>query len=74
MTKAKAINFAKELGIETYNETFVSLCLKGINGHATLVYLDDSSLKLKYAQHLKQMGRDSLKMDLESLLSISKHN
>jgi hypothetical protein len=105
MTIDELIGAANDLGIEHYNECDEYLCLKGINGHASLLYTDfhvkkQSEHMKKYclplylgkdiyfyiqkaetevatmesfARHLKQMGRDSLKMDLSRLLNITSH-
>lgn len=81
MNKKQLIDLADKLGIEHYNECDSYICLVGVNGHATIVYSDHPSNKewetpateMNFANHLKQMGRDSLKMDLNDLLSITRH-
>ncbi len=71
------------MGLEYYNECQDYICVEGINGHTSVMYTDtgfEETLSNKvatmkdFAKHLKQMGRDSLKMDLENLLNITKHN
>jgi hypothetical protein len=44
-----------------------------VNGAATLVYYAADPITT-VKNHLMQMGRDSLKMDLNYLLDITKHN
>lgn len=100
MNKEELIAFADKLGIEHYNECDEHICLKGVNGYATLLYTDigidhmidvstrynrnkvDNEIarikgylatELDFANHLKQMGRDSLKMDLDKLLNVMHH-
>jgi hypothetical protein len=78
MNKKQLIKIAKELGIKYYNECDKYICLIGINGHATLLYTNlnkrnNHATMLDFSEHLKQMGRDSLKMELNNLLSITQH-
>jgi len=82
MDMKQLIETADSLGILHYNENPKYICLHGINGHASILYTDDPSNRewevpatmVDFANHLKQMGRDSLKMELHSLLSITLHN
>lgn len=76
-TVSELVEFADELGIDYYNVTNKSIVLKGINGHSTVVSINtDKYVRTEpkfFANHLKQMGRDILKMELDRLLSITKH-
>lgn len=66
---------AKVLGISYYNQHDYYIVLRGINGNDTVVYIENNQYKKKpstmkdFANHLKQMGRDSLKIDLYNLLN-----
>lgn len=81
MTLEETIKIAKGLDIKyQVSKDKHYIVLDGINGQSTILYLKhpdgtqiDEQLPT-FAEHLKQMGRDSLKMDLEKLLSITKHN
>ena len=68
MNRSEIIKLLGNLGIDIRHvgEDFVSV--NGINGHISSIrnYEDIRS-------HLLQMGRDSLKRDLEQLLNITKH-
>ena len=70
------IELADLLGIKHYNECEDYIVLEGINGGSKLIYarLKESETYKAFAKHLHQMGRDSLKMELNDLLSITKHN
>lgn len=83
----KRKKYVEELSLEVYNYTYklevksniidthdAYFCIKGINGHASVISMIDSSWKLKVKQHILQMGRDSLKMELNTLLSITGHH
>jgi hypothetical protein len=67
------LRLAKELGLETYNEKEEYFCIKGVNGQATLVYYGVQALA-KVRDHLLQMGRDQLKIELNDLLDITRHH
>jgi len=73
------INTANALGIDYYGETNYHIILIGINGHGSVVQIENKRYKKKastmkdFANHLRQMGRDSLKIDLNNLLDITKH-
>ena len=67
------LRLAKELGLETYNEKEEYFCIKGFNGQATTVYYGAQALT-KVRDHLLQMGRDQLKMELNDLLDITRHH
>jgi hypothetical protein len=72
-TKNSSLEIAKAMNLEIYNEKDSYFCIKGINGGASCIYYDkDPFTAIK--QHLIQMGRDSLKMELNDLLDITKHN
>jgi len=77
MKKKQLIEIADSLGISHYNECDAYICLEGINGDASILYTDEvkdkSATMLDFAKHLKQMGRDSLKMELAELLDITRH-
>ena len=81
MNQQELIKVADSLGIEHYNENDKYICLKGINGHASTVFTDtpgtswnEPSTMEDFASHLRMMGRDSLRMELHSLLSIVSHH
>ncbi|MCY7361613.1 MAG: hypothetical protein LH629_06025 [Ignavibacteria bacterium] len=83
MTKTQLIKVTKDLGLDYYNACENYICIKGINSHVQNLntdagikqcnYLKVATL-LDFAEHLKQMGRDSLKMELNSLLDITRHH
>jgi hypothetical protein len=75
MTTKELIKIGKSLGLEHYNETDKFVCFKGINGAAKVFYTSSNkaSIMLDFAEHLKMIGRDSLRMELNSLLSITSH-
>lgn len=73
MGKEEILQLVELFNLETYNVNDKCFCIKGINGDATIVYYaGDPITTIK--RHLIQMGRDSLKMDLNCLLDITKHN
>ena len=82
MTKNELIKIADSLGIKHYNECEEFICLEGINGGGSVLFTDNKhkchttskpATMESFATHLKQMGRDSLKMDLDRLLNITRH-
>ena len=85
MNTKELIEVANSLELEYCNECPDYICLKGINGDASLLYTDMGYEKhkcltiaatatlLDFKEHILQMGRDSLKMDLDILLNITKH-
>jgi hypothetical protein len=73
MTKEEILELVDTMNLETYNVNDTYLCIKGINGAATMVYYDKDPITT-IKGHLIQMGRDSLKMELNSLLDITRHN
>lgn len=80
MTTKELIKIGTSLGLEHYNECDEHVCFKGINGHASVFYSSKCNKKIwepatmeDFADHLLQMGRDSLKMELNTLLSITTH-
>lgn len=73
MNKEEILNLVELFNLETYNVKDTYFCIKGINGGASIVYYDaDPVTTIK--KHLIQMGRDELKMELNYLLDITKHN
>lgn len=71
--KKETLNLVQLFELEAYNINDDYLCLKGVNGGATTVYYyQDPVMKIK--EHIIQMGRDSLKMELNNLLDITKHH
>jgi hypothetical protein len=73
MTKEEILNIARLFNLDVYNINDKYFCITGVNGNATTVhYSNDPITSIK--NHLIQMGRDSLKMDLNYLLSITNHN
>jgi hypothetical protein len=73
MSKEEILHLVELFNLETYNVNDKSFCIKGVNGAATLVYYAADPITT-VKNHLMQMGRDSLKMDLNYLLDITKHN
>jgi len=73
LNKDELISLAVKMGLETYNVTDKYFCVKGVNGHATTIHYDNEPI-IRIKNHLLQMGRDSLKMDLNNLLSITTHH
>lgn len=67
-------DFAESLGIKYKASKDNWISFNGVNGGVTIIDFDDKDWRLVLANHLKQMGRDSLKIDLERLLDIAKHN
>lgn len=86
MNTKELIEIADSLGLEHYNECENYICIKGINGHATVCYTDlylvrwpsmqstSAATMMTFVNHLKQMGRDSLKEDLNTLLSTTRYD
>jgi hypothetical protein len=73
MNKEEILHLVELFNLETYNINDKYFCIKGVNGAATLVYYTSDPITT-IKNHLMQMGRDSLKMDLNYLLDITKHN
>jgi len=81
MNKKQWIKILKDFELDYYNECDAFICVKGINGGVTTLHTNHESNKI-YAPstlltlkgHIKQMGRDSLKMDLNRLLNITLHH
>ena len=73
MNKDEILDVVKTMCLETYNECEEYFCVKGVNGHATTVYYGAGAMAMLRG-HLVQMGRDELKMELNRLLDITKHN
>lgn len=65
-------DLAYRLELELYNQTPTYFCIRGINGHSTVIKENSTEEDIK--KHIFQMGRDSLKMELNSLLDITRHN
>lgn len=82
MTTKELIKIGKSLGLKHYNECDRYVCFEGVNGGATTFYSSSKknakwqtpATMENFATHLKQMGRDSLKMDLNKLLNITTHH
>jgi|TARA_R110000868_G_scaffold355464_1_gene616971 hypothetical protein len=72
--KEELLKMVSDLSLETYNMKEEYFCIKGINGHVTIIHYSGDSQLYRIRQHLLQMGRDTLKMELNSLLSITQHN
>jgi hypothetical protein len=73
MNKDEILGVVKAMCLETYNENEEYVCVKGVNGHATIVYYGAGAMAM-IRGHLVQMGRDELKMELNQLLDITKHH
>jgi hypothetical protein len=73
MNKEEIIRVLKEMCLETYNECDKYLCVKGVNGQATTIYYGAGAMTI-IREHLVQMGRDQLKMELNRLLDITGHH
>lgn len=73
MDKKQVIEIIELFNINYYNLKDNYLCLNGINGQSTIVRFDNNPIT-SIKEHLIQMGRDSLKMDLNYLLDITSHN
>jgi hypothetical protein len=73
MSKEEILNLVELFDLETYNFNDKGFCVKGINGDATIIYYNSDPIK-SIKRHLIQMGRDSLKIDLNCLLDITRHN
>ncbi len=81
MTTKELIKIGKSLGLEHYNECDEYVCFKGVNVGSNVFY-SSSKKNLKwnppstmkdFAEHIKMMGKDSLRMELHNLLSIVSH-
>ena len=70
--KKNIIDLVHTMNLETYNVTDDYFCIKGINGHVSVINYDKDPIS-GIKNHLIQMGRDSLKLELNDLLSITKH-
>jgi hypothetical protein len=73
MSKEEILNIAYLFNLDVYNINDKYFCITGVNGNATTVYYSNDPIT-SIKNHLIQMGRDSLKMDLNYLLSITNHN
>jgi hypothetical protein len=73
MEKKQVMEIIELFNIEYYNLNDGYVCLKGINGQVTTIKFNDNPIT-SIKSHLIQMGRDSLKMDLNYLLNITTHN
>jgi hypothetical protein len=73
MNREEILQLVELFNLETYNVNDKYFCIKGVNGAATLIYYDKDPITT-VKNHLIQMGRDSLKMDLNYLLNITTHN
>lgn len=78
MTKEELLKVGKSLGLIVAHscEEFVSF--EGINGYISIFYASHpnnmvvSTMK-NFTEHIKMMGRDELRMEINSLLSIIRH-
>lgn len=78
MTTNQLINIAESLELRVIYDSNNIITIAGINGQVSVLYTNNSvnnkpSTMKDFANHLKQMGRDQLKMDLERLLNITTH-
>jgi uncharacterized protein YpmB len=73
MTKDEILNLANMMNLDIYNVNDDYFCIKGVNGHATTIYYGKDPIT-KIKNHLIQVGRDSLKMELNDLLDITRHH
>jgi hypothetical protein len=80
MTTKQWIKILQDFGLDYYNQCNTFICVKGINGQVTILHSNHPDNKiyavstlLTLKDHIKQMGRDSLKMELHSLLDITRH-
>ena len=73
MEKKQVMEIIELFNIEYYNLNDGYVCLKGINAQVTTIKFNDNPIT-SIKNHLIQMGRDSLKMDLNYLLNITTHN
>jgi uncharacterized protein YpmB len=73
MDKITLLDLVHAMNLETYNVNDNYFCIKGVNGDAITIYYDKDPLT-NIKKHILQMGRDSLKMELNYLLDITKHN
>ena len=78
MTVKTLIKVGKSLGLEPYNKELHHVCFHGINGGAAIFHdgmekLWPASTMLDFAEFLKVIGRDELRMEMNSLLSITRH-
>lgn len=80
MNKKQWIKILQDFGLDYYNECDAHIVVKGVNGHATMLHTNHTSNQIytpstlkTLRDHIKQMGRDSLKMELEDLLHVARH-
>ncbi len=73
MTKEEILKLVNLMNLDVYNINDDYFCIKGVNGHATTIYYDNDPIT-KIKNHLIQVGRDSLKMELNDLLDITRHH
>jgi len=73
MNKEIIIELLDAMNIDTYIISEDKCAINGINGQTTILYYEkDPFTTIK--QHLIQMGEDSLRMELNSLLLIRERN
>jgi hypothetical protein len=72
--KEKQLEFVKKLGLTVYNVTYNPclnyFCINGINGQATTIHTTDADWKKKISTHLKKMGKDKFKLELQQMFRI----
>jgi hypothetical protein len=73
MTKEEILKLVNLMNLDVYNTNDNYFCIKGVNGHAATIYYDNDPIT-KIKNHLIQVGRDSLKMELNDLLDITRHH
>jgi hypothetical protein len=77
MTTKKLVEIAKSFGL---NIAYISgnyIGIDGVNGQRSTFYSDgdpNPSTMIDFYNHIYQMGRDSLKMDLDNLLHMKNRN
>ena len=67
------INILKILEIKPRHVDKSYVTLEGINGQVSIIKKDDNYAE-KIKNHLRQEGRDKLKLEIHDLLNIMHHN
>lgn len=81
MTKKQLIKTANSLGIPYSDECENSICLKGIGNKYSILYSDigaevfnkNRAVMIDFSLHLREVGRDSLKIQLKNLLDTTEN-
>ncbi len=70
------VKLGNSFNLESYNINSKYLCFKGINGQSSLIYVNqpEKLVMMELRKHIQQIGRDTLKMEINNLLDITKHN